>query len=107
MVPGINLLHDYLSIRIFEESETFLRSAVDFLASPVKIFTRQRSSKGNVFSRVCLSFCLFGGGGAGPCTGFRPSVQGLIGGFPTAFSVIIYHIGVVKINDMQITHSIV
>ena len=64
MVPGINLLHDYLSIRIFEESETFLRSsAVDFLASPVKIFTRQRSSKGNVFSRVCLSFCLFGEGG--------------------------------------------
>ena len=107
MVPGINLLHDYLSIRIFEESETFLRSsAVDFLAS-VKIFTRQRSSKGNVFSRVCLSFCLFGEGGLVPVQGSAPSVQGLIGGFPTAFSVIIYHIGVVKINDIQITHSIV
>ena len=62
MVPGINLLHDYLSIRVFEESETFLRSsAVDFLASPVKIFTRQRSSKGNVFSRVCHSVCSGGG----------------------------------------------
>ena len=46
-------------------------------------------------------------GGLVPVQGSAPSVQGLIGGFPTAFSVIIYHIGVGKINDMQITHSIV